>query len=259
MMRRWMVIGLVLLVGLASAGGTGIARAQGDGETDTPLPACTASDLGPLVELMLPMYDAVLNASRFEVEEMLGWRAQLNEIAPPECAEGLEIWLQLRLAADELLIGTLLIERDSAQEGALAINQGLSALASLRFAIPGPLNPSSGFTIYTGDAVMASFAALGLPIDEITREAGPAGGGAPEGETERITFTLPTVFDGGVGQVLIFADEAARDEWVNYLYGPEVTNPGYVYLQGNVLVQLSAELDEGEAVRFRAALALLDR
>lgn len=244
---------LALLIMMTRAG---VVGAQGDGEAD--LPACTVEDLAALVEVMLPMYEAVLNANRYAVGEMLGWRAQLTEIGVPDCAGGFEFWLQLRLAADELLIGTLLIERGSSDEAALALNQGLSALAGLRFQVPGPLNPSDRFMVYTGDAVLAAFAALNLPIDDITRDAGPAGDGAPQTESERITFTLPTVFDGGVGQVLVFPDRAARDEWVNYLFGPDVVNPGHVYLQDNILIQLSPDLDNGEAVRFRAALTLLE-
>ena len=52
----------------------------------------------------------------------------------------------------------------------------------------------------TADGVLAALDAADLPFDGVQRDAGPAGRGAPHTEAERITFSLPDVFDGGVGQ-----------------------------------------------------------
>ncbi|GEM_PF-4507769 len=254
-MHKWLAVILVATILITS--GAAVVSAQGGGSA---LPPCTEADLQGILGIALDILRTTGNASRFEVADMLGWREEIAALEIPACAEADSIRLQLRLANDELLIGALLLERGEALDtAAAAINEGLAALVGLRYALSGrPAAQSEVFGGLSGDDVLAIFEEIGLPVADVVRDAGPAGGDAPHTESERITFTLPTVFDGGVGQILIFADEASRDAWLAYLYGPEVAEPGYVLLHRNVIVQLSAELDQAAALQFRAALQNLE-
>lgn len=259
-MRRTILIILVMGLLLASAGAV---LAQGDGEADPP-PACTEDDLRPVAAIMMDMLDAMNRGGRFAVEEMLTWRAQISDLPALDCAEYADILTQLYLANDELLIGALLLERgnpDDVETGALAINIGLTNLVGLRayFAdMPADLVPLTANTEPFGsldaDVILAAFTAADLPIADVVRDAGPAGGNAPSTEAERITFALPTVFDGGVGQLLIFDTVEARDAWAAYLAAPGTLNAGQVIVYRNVIVQLSDGLDESTLRRFEDVL-----
>ncbi len=264
-MRRWVAWGL--LVALLMVGSAGAVRAQG-GQDGGALPPCTGDDLRPLADLAVRMLEATSRAGRYDVDEMLGWREDLAALAAPDCAEGADIQLRVRLAGDELLIGALLLERgDSLERAAVAINDGLATLIALRhdLTVGSPLGgtaPSGPgaepFGHLDADDVLAAFERFGLPIADVRRNAGPAGGGAPRTEAERITFTLPTIFDGGVGQALIFDAAAGRDAWMAYLFEPGAVNAGYVFIERNVIVQLSPDLDAATAEQFRAALDSLE-
>ncbi len=257
--------GLVLLVIALAAGTVSPVRAQGGPEDD--LPACTAADLRPLVDISLQMLEATSRARRYDVSEMLVWRTAITTLEVPACAEAQDIWLQLWLASDEILIGTLLLERQGAiEEAALAINSGLATLTALRYSFTlagqaGGFAPEvetpEEFGALTGDDVLIAFQRFDLPYADVTREAGPAGGDAPDTELERLTFTLPTIFDGGVGQALVFETPEDRDAWLDYLFDPAGVDPGFVYFEANVIVQLSPDLDGETARLFRAALASL--
>lgn len=257
---------LALLGIILAAGPAGPLLAQGG--PDVALPACTPDDLRPLVDLSIAMLDATARAQRYDVDEMLEWRAAITNLAVPACAGAQDIWLQMWLANDEIMIGTLLLERDGVTpEAALAINSGLATLTALRHSftlanqtsgfVPGDFGAPEDFGALTGDDVLAAFEQFDLPYTDVTRQADPAGGDAPTTESERITFTLPTIFDGGVGQILIFEAPADRDAWLNYLFDPASTDPGYVYFEANAIVQLSPDLSGTTARLFRAALLSL--
>jgi hypothetical protein len=89
-------------------------------------------------------------------------------------------------------------------------------------------------------------------------EAGPAGRGAPRTEIERITFGLPSVFDGGTGQILVFDGQAGMSAWLDYLFGLDDRARGERLVPANVIVQLDAGLAQETARQFRAALEALD-
>ncbi len=241
--------------------------AQGGDPTAEGIP-CTAADLAPLGEIVSGMVAAVSRDGALEVEALLGWRAEIAALDVPRCAGMLDAVLQLQLASDELLIGALLLERAAlpahadardtlANTAAVALNTGLTNLVGMRFTLAEAAGDSSAaalpFGALDGAAVIAAFEAAGLPLADVNLAAGPAGGAAPATERERVTFSLPTVFDGGRGQVLIFAEARGRDTWLAYLFG-ELVDPGYVYIHQNVILQLTPELDRATALRFQAAL-----
>jgi len=255
---------LILALAVLLPVGAGVIRAQGGGDTgaEEPLPACTAADVQPVSDLVIRMLDATNRSARYEAVEMLEWRADLSALVWPVCAEA-ESWrLELWLSNDELLIGTLLLERGDREAGVQAINNGLMALTDLSMMLPGSSTethrPGAEEGALDGDAVLTAFGEAELPFADVRRNAGPAGGDAPHTEIERITFTLPTIFDGGVGQVLVFADETGRNAWLTYLYGLGSERAGYVFFAQNVVVQLSPDLDSTTAVQFRSVLQALE-
>ena len=261
-MRR-KLLAVILTVGLLWGAGIDPAAAQGDGQDD--LPPCTSDDFAPLGEIAGGLFDLISGQATFDPDILLTWWAQVRDLTPPECAEGRLTYLQLRTAADELLVGALLLERDPTQttDAVLAINGGLDALLNLRFvlnvtATSGGGVPAAAPGDLTADGVLAALQAADLPFDGVTRDAGPAGRGAPRTEAERVTFDLPDVFDGGVGQLLVFADQAGLNAWVSYLYGLDDQTRGYVYIQQNVILQLDGGLSEATAADFNHALAALN-
>ncbi|GAB4572726.1 MAG: hypothetical protein Kow0077_12970 [Anaerolineae bacterium] len=259
-MRRWILI--ILVAGLVLTGAGKMARAQDGGEEA--LPPCTAEDLAPLREIVTGMVETMDREGGLGVANLLRWREAVAGLTLTECAGMKDALVQLQLASDELLIGALLLDRTPADEAeaeqlarvaAVAINTGLTNLVGMRFAFAGGADEPAGesFGSLSGADVLAAFQTAGLPMADVNPAAGPAGGGAPTTEAERITFTLPEARDGAVGQVLVFRAARDRDAWLAYLFG-EVPDPGYVYAYANVIVQLSPELPRQDALRFRAAL-----
>lgn len=268
-MRRW--IGFAVLIGMMLAG-PGMALAQGD---PPPVGApCTTADLAPVAEIVVGMVETMDREGSFGVDNLLRWRGEIAALDIRNCEGMIDTLLQLQLASDELLIGALLLERAAtpalvadpadAQEltdtAAVALNTGLTNLVGMRFTMAAAAQEQGTilpFGELTGPAVIAAFEAADLPLADVTLAAGAAGGNAPDTEIERVTFSLPSVFDGGVGQVLVFADARGRDVWLAYLFG-ELADPGYVYIHQNVILQLTPELDRATALRFRAVLRALE-
>ncbi len=263
-MRQTIVVGVWILVVVGMLVASPFpARAQDGGE----LPACAGDDLQPITEIAIGLLDLINRQSNFAVTPLLDWRARITALEPPACAEGYPIYLQLRLATDEILIGALLLERggESTQPAAEAINAGATALAELRFSLSTTVTSGAGTPLpadqpgdLTGAEVLAAFEAAGLPFDRVQMDAGPAGRGAPRTEIERITFGLPSVFDGGTGQLLVFDSPTAMSAWLNYLFGLDDQARGELLVYANVIVQLDAGLDQATARQFRAALEALE-
>jgi len=265
-MRHSLAVGLWILV-IVGMFAVVPSPAHAQGGDDETLPACAGDDLQPITEIAIGLLDLVNRQSSFTVAPLLDWRAQITALEPPACAEGYPIYLQRRLATDEILIGALLLERggESTQPAVEAINAGATALAELRFSLSTTV-PSGGGTSLpagrpgdlTGTEVLAAFEAAGLPFDRVQMDTGPAGHGAPRTEIERITFGLPSVFDGGTGQLLVFDSQAAMSAWLNYLFGLDDQARGELLVYANVIVQLDAGLDQETARQFRAVLEALD-
>jgi len=207
-----------------------------------------------------------LGQSSLSVDDQLGWRAEIAALDAADCAGMRDALLQLQLAADELLIGALLLERAAGGTGdsaatdaaALAINNGLTNLVGMRFALRGGDAPAAAdsaalgdavFGDLDGEAVLAAFRAAGLPVGAAEHIAVPDSA-APR---EQIAFSLEGLPEGEGGQILVFADAAGRDAWLAELLTGEA-EPGYLYLHRNVIVRLSPALDGATARQFRAAL-----
>lgn len=251
-------LAILVTVAVLLAGGGWPALAQGgDGER---LP-CTAAEVEPVSRLVIAMIDS-LGQGGLSVEDQLRWRAEIATLDVTDCAGMRDALLQLHLAADELLIGALLLERaaspssDSAvtDTAALAINNGLTALVGMRFALrntdapaTNPADASPGDL--DGEAVLAAFRAAGLPVGEVTHPDASASAAL----IEQIDFHLAGLPEGEAGQILVFASAAERDSWLADLLSEEA-EPGYLYLHRNVIVRLSPALDGATARQFRTAL-----
>lgn len=253
-MQRWLALLLAALLAI-TVGGTPV-QAQDGGE----LPPCTAEDLQPIATLAIGMIETMDRQGAIAVDNMLHWRERLIALDVEACDGIHDPLLQLQLASDELLIGTLLLERGEEHRdmAAAAINIGLTNLVGLRFSLAETINQPDmirrPFGTLTGNSILAAFEAAGLPFDDVVRNAGPAGADSPTTETERITFALTSVFDGAAGQVLVFDDVDARDEWLAYLLAEETMNEDHVFTHQNVLLVLGADLDTETALQFREAL-----
>jgi len=251
-------LAILMMVAILLAGGGLPALAQ-DGSGGE-RPPCTAEDVEPVSRLVIAMIDS-LGQSSLSVDDQLGWRAEIAALDAADCAGMRDALLQLQLAADELLIGALLLERAAGGTGdsaatdaaALAINSGLTNLVGMRFALRGGDAPAAAdgaaFGDLDGEAVLAAFRAAGLPVGAAEHIAVPDSA-APR---EQIAFSLEGLPEGEGGQILVFADAAGRDAWLAELLTGEA-EPGYLYLHRNVIVRLSPALDGVTARQFRAAL-----
>ena len=162
------LLAVILAVGLLWGAGISPARAQGDGQDD--LPACTNDDFAPFGEIAGGLFDQISGQATFDPDVLLTWWTQVRDLTPPECAEGRLTYLQLRTAADELLIGALLLERDPTQttDAVLAINGGLDALLNLRFVLNVTATSGGGVAVtapgdLTADGVLAALEAAICP------------------------------------------------------------------------------------------------
>lgn len=255
-MAQRLAILVMVVVLLAGSGWPALAQG-GEGER----PPCTAADVEPVSRLVIAMIDS-LGQGGLRVDDQLRWRAEIAALDVTDCTGMRDALLQLHLAADELLIGALLLERvaapssDSAatDTAVLAINNGLTALVGMRFALrdtptSADDSPDASLGDLDGEAVLAAFQAAGLPVGEITRPDVPAS--APL--IAQIGFSLAGLPEGEGGQILVFASATGRDSWLADLLSEEA-EPGYLYLHRNVIVRLSPALDGATARRFRATL-----
>lgn len=248
---------ILVMVAVLLAGHGWPALAQG-GEAERP--PCTAADVEPVSRLVIAMIDS-LGQGGLSVDDQLRWRAEIAALDVTNCAGMRDALVQLHLAADELLIGALLLERaadpssnSAADTAALAINNGLTALVGMRFALrdtpaPADNSPDASLGDLDGEAVLAAFRAAGLPVGEVTRPDAPASAAL----IAQIDFSLTGLPEGEGGQILVFASAAGRDSWLADLLSEEA-EPGYLVLHRNVVVRLSPALDGATARQFRATL-----
>ncbi len=260
MAQRLATLTLIIILLMSSLPALG----QG-GNPDGERPACTPEDVEPVSQLVIALINS-LGQGTLNADDMLRWRTEIAALNIPACAGMGDALLQLHFAADELLIGALLLERVAAGIGdstvtdtaALAINNGLSALVGMRFALRDTEAPAGGMRgaapgELSGQAVLAAFEAAGLPIEAVAPTTAPD----TPALREQIAFHLPGSPEGAGGQILIFADIPGRDAWLGELLTAEA-EPGYLYLHRNVIVRLSPALDGETARRFRAALQAVE-
>lgn len=105
--------------------------------------------------------------------------------------------------------------------------------------------------------VRNAFSQAGLPVQSMVRDM-TAGRDAPLTFNDRYTFAIDRIAPDG-GQVLFFTSDAQMQEWLSFISRLRADSETrrdvvYVYTNGNVLMQLNANLLPAEAQAFEAAL-----
>lgn len=113
------------------------------------------------------------------------------------------------------------------------------------------------FQQLSAEDVFNAFARAGLQLQNPQKETTVQGRGAPTGFADRYVFEIPRVAPAG-GQVLVFSDAAQLQAWQEYidrLRNDSATRRDvvYVYVNQNVMLQLSASLTNLEAAAYRDA------
>src|SRR4051812_33530216 len=109
--------------------------------------------------------------------------------------------------------------------------------------------------------VFNAFARAGLQIDNPQKEMLANGRGAPNHFRDRYTFEIPAITPNG-GQIIAFASPDQLQEWQTYIDKLRADSTPrrdviYVYINGNILMQLSATLTNAQATAYRDALMSL--
>ncbi len=136
----------------------------------------------------------------------------------------------------------------------LTITAGCSALG-LGQATPTPIP----FDRYSAQNVINAFARAGLPVQNPEKATTVLGRGAPTGFRDRYLFEVPRIAPAG-GQIIEFATPAELQAWQDYIQQLSSSSATrrdviYVYVQGNIMLQLNANLTTQEANAYRDALA----
>lgn len=113
------------------------------------------------------------------------------------------------------------------------------------------------FQQLSAEDVFNAFARAGLQLQNPQKEMIVQGRGAPTQFADRYVFEIPRVAPAG-GQVLVFSDAAQLQAWQEYidrLRNDSATRRDvvYVYVNQNVMLQLSASLTNLEASAYRDA------
>jgi hypothetical protein len=116
------------------------------------------------------------------------------------------------------------------------------------------------YNLYTAQNALDAFSAAGLSVINPAREM-QVGRDAPNTFSDRYTFAIDEVAPNG-GQVLVFATPEAMAEWNTYIERLRANSAtrrdvSYVYVQGNIMLQLNANLLPRTAQAFRDALAAM--
>lgn len=112
------------------------------------------------------------------------------------------------------------------------------------------------FNRFTAQNALDAFSTAGLTVQNAKRDM-TVGRGAPGNITDRYVFEIPRVAPDG-GQIVVFSTQSALDEWnayIEHLRADSSTRPdvAYVYVNGNLLLQLSKTLTNDEANAYRDA------
>jgi hypothetical protein len=109
--------------------------------------------------------------------------------------------------------------------------------------------------------VFNAFARAGLQIDNPEKQMLAQGRGAPTQFRDRYVFEIPAIAPNG-GQIIAFSSPEQLQAWQGYidkLRADSTTRRDviYVYINGNILMQLSASLTTAQANAYRDALMSL--
>lgn len=130
----------------------------------------------------------------------------------------------------------------------------LTGCASLPFTNPQPT--SAPFVRFSAQDVFDAFADAGLSAENPERQIS-AGRDDPGEFSDRYVFEIPRIAPAG-GQIVVFDDPqdlAAWEAYIERLRNDSTTRRGvvYVYVNGNVMLQLNNALTANEANAYRQA------
>jgi hypothetical protein len=122
------------------------------------------------------------------------------------------------------------------------------------------VTPPPPFNLYTGQDVIDAFSQAGLPITSMVRDT-IVGRDAPLTFNDRYVFTIERIAPGG-GQILVFQSAESMQAWTDYIDQLRADSNTrrdvvYVFTNGNVMIQVNADLTPQEANQYRDALATL--
>ncbi len=124
--------------------------------------------------------------------------------------------------------------------------------------LPGSAAPTAvPFAQFSIQHVRDAFAQAGLPVQSMLRDM-TAGRDAPLTFNDRYTFAIDRIAPDG-GQVLFFNSAEQMQAWLTFIARLRADSETrrdvvYVYTNGNVLLQVNANLLPAEAQAFEAAL-----
>lgn len=112
------------------------------------------------------------------------------------------------------------------------------------------------FVRFSAQDVLDTFSAAGLSVDNPVRQIS-AGRDDPGEFSDRYVFEIPRIAPAG-GQIVVFDDPqdlAAWQAYIDRLRNDSATrrNVVYVYVNGNVMLQLNNALTANEATAYRQA------
>ncbi len=141
---------------------------------------------------------------------------------------------------------------------ALEVNQGFFAQRGIEVGnlVELPLLFDPAGTSGSAEVVQA-FQDAGLEVGEsypVEEETGWEERPIPKTYTEATRFTLPSLGEDAGGRVFVFSTEEDLAAVRGYYEGLDNSLRPYLYAEGNVLLQLTNQLPEAEAERYRAAL-----
>lgn len=114
------------------------------------------------------------------------------------------------------------------------------------------------FDRYSAQDVFNAFARAGLQIQNPEKATTVLGRGAPTEFRDRYLFEVPRIAPAG-GQVIEFANQTELQAWQDYIQQLSSNSATrrdviYVYVKGNIMLQLNANLTAQEANAYRDAL-----
>ena len=114
------------------------------------------------------------------------------------------------------------------------------------------------FDRYSAEDVFNAFARAGLQVENPEKATSVMGRGAPTEFRDRYLFAVPRIAPAG-GQIIEFATQADLQAWQDYIQQLSSNSATrrdviYVYVKGNIMLQLNANLTAQEANAYRNAL-----
>ena len=119
---------------------------------------------------------------------------------------------------------------------------------------PTPTPEEPAFARWDADDALDALHQAGLDIDHVEQARWPANAPQPRTQRQAYTFRSPDIVDPHL--LLVFDTFDALESWRLWLARYWRARP-YISIRDNVLLLVSRELSEAQALRFHAALGLM--